>query len=327
MKQKRLRLCLMAATLALGSVVPAQATHVTQSLETPDCTIWIDAEVYQPSKEDIVPIHAGTMQWSEETLTHIFFDDADDIEYYRQSDRPAIVDGNIRNGNIIYDDPDRGSIIVHANGSLNYISPKLAYDDAYLFSEMVYEWPDEAPQLDEAALSAADALRQMAESLGLNPGEILTLRYCDEAFCSEYGLSSANGYLIFMELCLDGVPCYPFMIECALEWPVSGSSILGYVVDNEVIYVSTEQSAGYEMLGPTGESAPLLTFDAAIEALHQWYSNLIMNEDVNILQIRLAYVPVLENNQFYHVEMRPAWCFYTDSQIIPLDAITGRLIR
>lgn len=327
MKQKRLRLCLMAAALALGSVVPAQAAHVTQSLETPDCTIWIDAEVYQPSKGNIVPIHAGAMQWSEEILTHLFFDDADDIEYYRQTGQPAIVDGNIRNGNIMYDDPDRGSVITHASGTLDYISPKLAYDDTYMFSEMVYEWPDEAPQLDEAALAAADALRQMATSLGLYPGEILTLRYCDEDFRSEYGLSSADGYLIFMELCLDGVPCYPYMIESTLNWPVLGSSILGYVVDNEVIYISTAQSAGYEMLGPTGETAPLMTLDAAIEALHQWYSNLIMTEDVNILQIRLAYMPVLENNQFYHVEMRPAWCFYTDSQIIPLDAITGRLIR
>lgn len=325
MKRGKIPVLVLALIFLCTASGPAQ--HITRTLDADGCAISIDANVHIPEAAYIAPVYAVATQWREEMLNHLFFGD-EAIEYYRQTDFfHPVVDGCLTNGSIMFDNPEKGSVLAHVSGTFEYTSPKLVYDDTYVFWDLAFELPAEIPRLDENASKAADALRAMAISLGLYPGEVMSIRYCDEAFRSEHGLFSDAGYLILMELRLNGVPCYPYHFYSTRDMLVRGSSIQGYVVNGEVQYVSTLHAAGYEMIGNAGTSAALLTVDEAIDKLVQRYSNLIMDGPVHVEQIRLAYAPVPLNNRLYHMEMRPAWCFYTENEIILIDAVTGREIR
>lgn len=324
---KRFSVVSLVLMLLFLSANPAYATHITRELKTKDCTISIDAVVHQPDVLDAVPIRAVAMQWTEEKLSHFFFDD-EDVDFYCQTAKNMpIIDGNLRNGNTMYDDPEKGSVLAYVDGMLEYIAPEMSYDDVYVFEELVYELPVDVPELDEEAQLAVTALKQRVEEIGLFPGEVMSIQYFDETLQAEYDLNGQCGYLIMMELCLNGIPCYPYGYTSTLGTRNCGSSIQGYVVDGQVIYLSTAHCGAYEMIEETGETAQILSLDEAIEMLEKRYANLIMEEDVNITQIRFSYMPITENNMLYHMEMRPAWCFYTESEIISLDAITGKQIR
>ena len=311
----------LAAVPALGEPV-----RMEREIDADGSSIVIDASVWAPESLEAPVLQARIMEWSEEELRRVFFAGQDVSFTHMEYGDGQLVDGVFANRTTQYDTEDRESLYVHM-GTLEFSGAAFDYHDAGRLDALYLEMPQGQALSGAAYQQAIEAARDKLAQLGLEAGEVIRGYRCDAALRAQWNIQSQDGYWLWLELCLEGLPCYPrgFYLERRDE-PVMGSSAWAYVAEGQVLYLSLLGGVGYEVIGREEAEGGPMDLEGAIERLTDKYSGLILDGPAVFDEIRYVYMPVPQPNMLYHVDMRPAWCFMSDSGEVIFDALTGEEI-